>query len=246
MTLWDLGYPDQALRRSNEALALAQGLSHPHSLAFAQGYAGDLHVLRREAHAAQAAADSIVAISAEHGFTDFLPAAAGLRGWGLAQEGRTEEGISQVGQSLAAFRASGMELGRPYNLCLLAEVFMEAGRIDDGLSALIEAEASADQHEYRLLKSGICRLKGDLLLKQGDLKAEEARSCFQQAIEIARGQSAKSLELRAATRLARLLASQGHSDEARTMLAEIYNWFTEGFDTRDLKDAKTLLDQLNG
>jgi predicted ATPase len=128
---------------------------------------------------------------------------------------------------------------------LLAEACMETGRLDDGLSGLTEALAAADEHEDRHLEAEIHRLKGELLLRQDDSNAAEARSCYERAIEIARNQSARLLELRATTSLARLLASQRKRDEARTMLAEIYNWFTEGFDTADLKDAKALLDKLN-
>ena len=121
---------------------------------------------------------------------------------------------------------------------------MEAGRLDDGLSALTEALAIADEHEIRFYEAETHRLKGELLLKQNNSNATEAQSCFERAVEIARRQSAKSWELRATMSLARLLASQGKRDEARTMLSEIYNWFTEGFDTADLKDAKALLEEL--
>ena len=123
---------------------------------------------------------------------------------------------------------------------------METGRLDDGLSALTEALAAADEHEIRFYEAEMHRLKGELLLRQDDSNAAEAQSCFQRAIEIARNQSAKSWELRATMSLARLLAKQGHRDEARAMLADIYGWFTEGFDTADLKDAKALLDELEG
>jgi predicted ATPase len=146
-------------------------------------------------------------------------------------------------QSLVASRAMRMELGRPSLLCLLAEALICAGRLDDGLSALAEAEAAAELGE-REREAEIYRIKGELLLKRNASNAEEARSCFQRAIETARKQNAKSWELRATTSLARLLASQGRREEARAMLAEIYDWFTEGFDTADLKDAKTLLDEL--
>ena len=136
---------------------------------------------------------------------------------------------------------------QPYFLCMLAEAFMEMGRFDDGLNALTEALAAAeDGHENRSCEAEAHRLKGELLLKQDDSNAEEAQNCFRRAIEIARKQSAKSLELRATMSLARLLAEQGRRDEARAMLAEIYNWFTEGFDTPDLKDAKALFDELSG
>ena len=123
---------------------------------------------------------------------------------------------------------------------------MKTGRLDDGLSALTEALAAADEHEIRQYEAEAYRLKGELLLKQDNSNAAEAQHCFERAIEIARKQSAKSLELRATMSLARLLVKQGRRDEARTMLAEIYNWFTEGFDTADLKDAKALLDELSG
>ena len=182
--------------------------------------------------------------AAEHGFTDYLACATSLRGWAMAEQGRNEEGIAQIQEGLAASRATGAELMRPYFLCLLAEACMETGRLDDGLSALTEALAAADEHENRTYEAEIHRLKGELLLKQNDSNTAEAQSCFERAIEIARKQSAKSLELRATMSLARLLAKQGRRDEARTMLADIYNWFTEGFDTADLKDAKALLDEL--
>jgi predicted ATPase len=122
---------------------------------------------------------------------------------------------------------------------------MEKGRLDDGLSALTESLAIADEHEIRFYEGEAHRLKGELLLRQNDSNAPEAQSCFERAIEIARKQSAKSWELRATTSLARLLGDTGRRAEAHTMLAEIYNWFTEGFDTLDLKDAKALLDELS-
>ena len=120
----------------------------------------------------------------------------------------------------------------------------ETGRFDDGLSALNEALAAANEHENRFSEAGTHRLKGELLLEQNDSNTAEAQSCYERAIEIARRQSAKSFELRATTSLARLLAKQGKRDEARAMLSEIYGWFTEGFDTADLKDAKALLTEL--
>ncbi len=151
----------------------------------------------------------------------------------------------QIQEGLAASRATGAELWRPYFLCLLAEACMETGRLDDGLSALTEALAAADEHEIRHYEAENHRLRGELLLRQNNSNASEAQSCFQRAVEMARKQSAKSLELRATTSLARLLDKQRRRDEARTMLAKIYGWFTEGFDTADLKDAKALLDELN-
>jgi predicted ATPase/class 3 adenylate cyclase len=244
-TLWQLGYPDQALKRGYEALASAQGLSHPFSLAAAEYFVGVLRQSRGEARAAQESAESVIALSAEHGFTLWLAFATTLRGGAMAElGGNEEEGIAQIQEGLAASRSTGAELMRPYHLCLLAEACREAGRFDHGLSALTEALVAADEHENRNFEAEMHRLKGDLLLKQDQSSAQEAQRCFERAIDVARKQSARSMELRATMSLARLLGQQGKRDEARTTLAEIYNWFTEGFDTADLKDAKALLEEL--
>jgi predicted ATPase len=244
--LWHLGYPDQALTRSREAFALAQRLFNPFSLAIAGFFAGIVHQYRREGRAAQETAESTIAVSAEHGFTNYLAWPTSLRGGAMAEQGRYEEGVAQIQEGLAAVRAARAELGRPYFLCLLADACRETGRLDDGLSALTAALAAADEREERYYEAEIHRLKGELLLKQDDSKSVEAQSCFQSAIDIARKQSAKILELRATMSLARLLASQGRRGEARAVIADVYNWFTEGFDTADLKDAKALLDELAG
>jgi predicted ATPase len=246
ISLWRLGYPDQALKRGVEALALAQRLSHPFSLTFAQNLAGGLlRVLRREVCAVHETAESMIVLSAEHGLANPWAYATALRGWALAKQGRHQEGIAQIQEGLDASRAIGAELLRPYHLCLLAQACENAGRLDDTLSALGEALAAADEHEIRAFEAEIHRLKGELLLRQNDSNAVEAQSCYERAIEIARRQNGKSLELRATMSFARLLDKQGRRAEARTMLAEIYGWFTEGFDTADLKDAKALLDELN-
>jgi predicted ATPase/class 3 adenylate cyclase len=243
--LWHLGYPDQALKRGNEAIALAEALSHPHSLTFAEQFVGLLRKYRREARAAQDAAEFVIRLSTEHGFAFWLAQATTLRGWAIAAQGRHEEGIAQMQESLAAVRATGTEIGRPLSLSMLAERCMETGRLDNGLDALTEALAAADEHEDRHYEAETHRLKGELVLKQNGSNVEEAEICFRRAIEIARRQSAKSCELRAMTSLARLLDKRGRREEARAMLADIYGWFTEGFDTADLKDAKTLLDELS-
>jgi predicted ATPase len=166
-------------------------------------------------------------------------------GGAKAEQGRHEEAIAQLREGLAAYRAIGAEVGRPYFLCLLAESCKETGHFNDGLNALTEAVAAAEERENHVFEAEAHRLRGRLLLRRDDSNTAEAQSCFERAIEIARKQSAKSLELRATMNLVRLLATQGHRDKARAMLAEIYGWFTEGFDTADLKDAKALLDELN-
>jgi len=245
-TLWRLGYPDQAVKRENEALAFAQGLSHPLSLAFTEFFVAILRQSRREARAAQAAAEGVIALCVEHGFPGWLAMATSVRGWAMAEQGRNEEGIAQIEEGLAAARTTGAGLWRPHLLCLVAEAYGKADRLDGGLCALAEALGAAEKNENRLYESEIHRLKGELLFRRGASTAAEAQNCFERAIVIARNQSAKSLELRAIMSLARLLEKQGRRDEARAMLAEIYGWFTEGFDTADLKDAKALLDELAG
>ena len=244
-TLWTLGYPDRALERGNECIALARALAHPHTLAFAENAVGRLHRWRREARAARETAERLMALSTEHGFIFWLAVANILHGWAMAEQGRNQEAIAQIQEGLAALRAAGAEVERPENLSLLAEACTKTDRLDDGLSALTEALAAADKHENHYYEAETHRLKGELLLRQVNAVALEAQNCFQQAIDIARKHSAKSWELRATMSLARLLAQQDKRDEARTMLAEIYGWFTEGFDTADLKDAKALLDELD-
>jgi len=245
MTLWTLGYPDQALERGKEALALARAAMHPHSLASETCFLGILHQFRREAAADEEMAESVVAISAEHGFTLWLGQGAIHRGWAMTEQERGEQGVAQLEEGVTALRATGAEIGWPYVLTLLAEAYRNTGRIDEGLGALVEAQAAADKHEERAHQAEIYRLKGELLIRQDLSKLADTHGCFQQSLEIARKQSAKSPELRATTSLARMLAQQGRRDEARAMLAEIYGWFTEGFDTADLKEAKELLHDLS-
>jgi adenylate cyclase len=246
LTLYQLGYPDQALKRGKEGLALAQALSHPVSVFFARLFFGVLRQLRREPLAAVENAANAISVSVEYGLTGPMAYATTLHGWAMAEQGHHELGIAQIREGITMSRATGAGLWQQYQLCLLAEACGEAGRFADGLGALTQAlTAAADEQEERHYHAEIHRLKGELLLKQNeDSNVAEAERCFQQAIEIAREQSAKSWELRATTSLARLLNEQGRRDEARAMLAEIYGWFTEGFDTADLKDAKALLNEL--
>jgi predicted ATPase len=242
--LWWLGYPDQAIKSCNEAIEAARVLSHPDSIAFAYGYASTVHGLRGDVDVVREIVDRQFALSLEHGFADFLAAARGVQGWMMAMRGH-DEGIAQLEDCIASNRARGLKMVQPQRLCQLAEACTSIGRFEKGLDALTEALTIADENEDRYCEPETYRLKGQLLLKQNDSNVEEAENCFRRAIDLARKQSAKSLELRATMSLARLLAQQGHRDEARTMLAEIYNWFTEGFDTADLIDAKALLDELS-
>jgi predicted ATPase len=258
--LWLLGYPDQALKRIQHALILSQELSHPHSTAFTLNYAADLHRLRREVKAVQEWAEAAVALSSEHELTLLLARATILQGWALAEQGQGMEGCARIRQSLADYQATGAELGRAYFLAPLAEAYGKTGQIEEGLTTLTEALAVADKTGERFYEAELYRLKGELTLAQSSVQRlessvtnpqppipnlqTEAEACFLKAIDIARQQQAKSLELRAATSLARLRQQQGKKAEARQMLAEIYGWFTEGFETADLKEARALLEEL--
>ncbi len=243
--LWCLGYPDQALGRVNEAIATAQSLSHPFSLASAEFFSTMVRALRREPHIVQETAERVIAFSAEHGLGFWLLITPIFRGWAIAQRGRHEEGVEQMRQALAVAHEAGVDIARSNLLCLLAEGYALAGLLNEALDTVKQGLEATETQAERYYESELHRLKGDLLLRKTDANAGEAQRCFMRAIEIAREQSAKSWELRATTSLAQLLARQGRRDEARTMLTNIYNWFTEGFDTADLKDAKALLDELS-
>ena len=241
---WYLGYPDQALKSNDEAVELARAMSHPDSMAFASGYACTVRELRGEIEAAREISERQLAVALQYGLADFRAGAIGVQGWAMAMQGN-DGGIAQIEECIASGRVTGLKMVRPHYLCMLAQACAELGRFDRGLDALAEGLIMADENEDRYCESETNRLRGDLLLKQSSANAPEAQACFERAIEIARQQSAKSWELRATTSLARLLASRGRRDEARAMLADIYGWFIEGFDTADLKDAKALLDDLH-
>jgi TOMM system kinase/cyclase fusion protein len=243
-TLWHLGYPAQALQRIQEALSLAQELSHPYSLAFALALGSRLYQLRREGPAAQAQAEASIRLCAEQGFAQFLSQGTILRGWALAAQGQEPEGIIQMHQGLTAWRTTGAELVRPYYLALVAEAYGHVGQAEEGLRLVAEALVAADHSGERFYESELYRLKGEFLQALPTGNHAEAERCFHQALDIARRQQAKSLELRAATSLSRLWQCQGKRAEARALLAPIYGWFTEGFDTADLQEAKVLLEEL--
>ncbi len=244
LILWLLGYPAQALTRCREALDYARQVSHPFSLGYALGYASLLHSFRREWQAAQAYTEETITLSARHGFALFSAGATMGQGWILVKQGRLQEGISQIRQGLSTWQAIGAELLRPYWLGVLAEAYGIAGRAGEGLMALTEAVAQVDKTGERMWEAELYRLKGELLLQKGEAEAE-IEACFYRAIDGAHRQQARSLELRATVSLSRLWQLQGKTEEARRVLAEIYGWFTEGFDTSDLQEARSLLDELS-
>jgi predicted ATPase len=244
MSIWMLGYPDQARQSIHEALTLAQELTHPLSLAFALTMAAVVHQFRREAQAVQERAEALKTLSTEQGFPFYLAFGTILRGWALTVQGQGAEGIAQVRQGLVAYRATGAELHRPHFLSLLAEAYGKVGQPEEGLTVLVEALDTVNKTEERNWEAELHRRKGELLLMQCGQKVGEAEECFRKGLDIARRQQAKSLELRAAMSLSRLWQQQGKHEEAYKLLAEIYGWFTEGFDTADLQEAKALLKEL--
>ena len=243
--LWFLGYSDQSVRKSREALSLARAVAHPFSLAYALTLTGFLHQFRREAQPVLEMAEEVIALSNEQGFSFWLAEGIFLRGWALTAQGEEEKGIAQILQGLADWRATGARAYGTQFLAILAEVYGIRGQINEGMNLLTEALATAENSGERYFEAELYRLRGELLFLQDISKAGEAEPSFRTAIDVARAQSAKFWELRATMSLVRLLRDTGRRDEARTMLAEIYGWFTEGFDTADLKDAKALLDGLN-
>jgi DNA-binding SARP family transcriptional activator/predicted ATPase len=241
--LWSLGYPEQALKRAGESLALAQELAVPLNLVYAQTVAGSCYAFCYDWQKAQELAEACIHLSTEHGFPYWLAGGILLRGWALAGQGQTEEGVAQIRQGLTMTRATGSRLTNSIHLAILAETYGRMGQIEEGLTVLGEAMTMAHRGGEYFYEAEIHRVKGELLLVQGEADAE-VEVCFRQAIEVARRQRAKSLELRATVSLCRLWQKQGKREEARQLLAAIYGWFTEGFDTPDLKEAKALLEAL--
>jgi predicted ATPase len=241
--LWLLGYPDQALRRSHEALTLAQELAHPFSLAYALTFAAWVHQFRREGQATQARAETLCALAREQGFAFLLAVGMATRGWALAEQGQSIAAIVQIREGLAAYRATGAEADRAYFLALLAEAYGRGKRNDEGLAVLEEALALMGHHTSVIWEAELHRLKGALLLAHSAENQAEAEACFHHALAVAHHQQAKSLELRAAMSLGRLWQHQRKTEHARQLLTGVYAWFTEGFDTADLQEAQALLEQ---
>jgi predicted ATPase len=260
LALWWLGYPDQAVRQSQAAIAYARELSHPFSLAFVLGLAGILHNCRREPQIAYELAAEVMVLANEYGLAHWLAQGVLVRSRALIQQRREKEGVEHTQQVLETWRSEGKALGRPTSLAVLAEAYGAMGQLKQGLNLLAEAVTTVNSSGERQWEAEVYRLKGELtLLQYGGQRAEggvpsahysppstqaEAEACFLKAIEVARCQGAKSLELRVVLSLSRLWQQQGKKAAARQLLAEIYDWFTEGFDTADLQEAKSLLEVL--
>jgi len=228
--LWYLGYPDRGLEPVSIATAMATESGLKNRLAEVHFYAARLHEVRRELEQMRECAEASVALSNDIGNHFFRDVSDISLGAADAMAGDLEGGIARMRKS------------RPMEI---ASALGRLGRFDEGLRTIDEFFTFIARNGYRISEAEAHRVKGELLLMQDVFNAAQAEQSFRTAIEISRKQHAKSWELRATTSLARLLGKQGKRDEARTMLGQIYDWFTEGFDTADLKDAKALLDELD-
>jgi adenylate cyclase len=241
--LWCLGYPDEALRKSQEALTLARELDHPFSLADVLTYGGCLfNRMGRDAGALKDNAEELVRLSVEKGLAGWLPIGTCFRGEALVMLGQVQEGIAQMREGITASLSIGERCHMSGSLLSLAEAYAKAGQTEKATATLDDAQSLVEKTEERHWESELHRLRAELLLMRGD--EVEAEASFHKAIAVARRQNAKSWELRATTSLARLWQKQGKLEEARRVVEEIYGWFAVGFDTPDLEDAKALLDEL--
>ncbi|MGY3037414.1 class 3 adenylate cyclase/predicted ATPase [Bradyrhizobium sp. USDA 4354] len=244
LTLGLLGFADQARVQGSEALAEARDSSHPISLAFALSVACRLHFVLNDAETVRRRAEELITLTTEQRFAFFLAMGRAYRGWTLVEGGDAEAGMDLLRRGIDGFLGSGAAWILPFYLAQLATAHAKAARFDDGLSQLSDALALTKKSGVRWFEAELHRYRGDLLLIARPDAEAEAESEFRHAITIARQQEAKLWELRSALSLARLWRDQNKRDEARRLLAPVYAWFDEGFDVRDLRESKTLLDEL--
>jgi predicted ATPase len=240
-----LGYPEQARRWSVAALQYAEVLNQANLTAHVRVYGGaGLAELLGDTAAVRGHADAIIGLADQHSLHYFRLSGQILRGWVMAQEGATEAGLALMRQSAAERLALGVGWYQIRYLCMLAATHLQAGAAEEGLCVIAQATDLVARNNDHMWEAELRRLEGELRSAQGACPAD-VESCFEQALVTARRQSAKSFELRAAISLARLWRDQGKHPQARALLASVYGWLTEGFDTRDLKEAKALLDELS-
>ena len=236
-----LGFPQQAMKLGAEAVTLARSLSHPYSLALAMWLFAIVLQVGRQTQICRDVATELIALSREHNFPT-MGSGMFFLGWATADGGELEQGIALMEQGLPLHLAV-RPLNRPYMLAVLASAKADLGKPGEALELLEDALASTEVSGERWWLAELHRLRGRLLVARG--QHDEGEACFRCAIDISGTQGAKTLELRAATSLARLKSDRGKNAEARDLLAPIYGWFTEGFDTLDLKEARMLLDELH-
>jgi predicted ATPase len=242
LVLFLLGYPTTALGKAREFLASARRLSDPYLIAYALFSDATLHTLFGDSHIAMERGEELLSTATEHSFGMFQLQSGFVRGWALAGLGRTEESIIEISRTIS-LQPRGEPRTIPY-FCPLAQAYGKNGHPEQGLAAVAEGLTRVELSGERFAEAELHRVKGELLLMREPRDEAQAERCFRTAIDIARRQKGRFWELRATTSLARFLCKQGNRDDARQMLAEIYGWFTEGFDSSDLKDAKALLAEL--
>ena len=245
---WDLfilGCPGQAASQSEQAVAWSRSLHHPHTLAFSLNYAALVHQLARSKRSHRALLAELILVATEHRFPQWLACADVMRGYALGVRGATAEGLALIRKGLAKRSEMGASWNQPYYLALLALTNDRAGQADEAINLLDTAIEIVERTGERWFEAELCRLQGEWHVAHRQDERIKAEASFRRAIDVAQNQQAKMWELRASTGLARLWRDQGKRSEARDLLAPIYDWFTEGFDTLDLKEAKALLDELH-
>jgi adenylate cyclase len=244
LIFWFLGFPDQAMQKEQEALSWAYELSHSNSTAHGLFFSAFLNILLRNTDGVCERAEELIQISSEKKFKTFIHLGKCMRSWRETIYENKQLKNSEIRQILTAAHETGTLITTQFLRALIAEMCLKIGQPDEGLQAVREGQNVVDTTGGRLLEAELYRFKGELLLAKSKRNQSEAESCFKKAISVAQRQQAKSLELRASMSLSRLWQGQGKQEEARGLLSEIYGWFTEGFDTADLKDAKALLEEL--
>ncbi len=246
--LWVSGHPDRALRHSCEAIEMARESGSPFHCAFALSWGAAVHYMRRDPEPAQEIAREAIAIAEEQGFPIQTLVAKFVRGWAVSEseleDREIENLLAEFQQALAQLATTGTRAAAPQILSIFAEIERNFGRHAEALGSIDGALALAQATGQPYWDADLLRVKAELLLHQDPGADAEAERLYREALAIAQGQQAKSLELRTATSLGRLLRDQDRKDEARALLAPVYDWFTEGFETQDLRDAKALLDEL--
>jgi predicted ATPase len=243
MNLWALGYSDQASAQSNEAVAETRALEHLYSLGIALWQESALNRILGDVQSVHESAEALMELATREGFPAFLAQGLLSRGWLQIEEGSVEEGIAQLKQCLTLTEAVGAVYVRLTAMVVLATAHIRAEKPEEGLEVLEQALEQAERSGLLHWDAELHRLHGELLLQRGAAEAEAA-VCFQKALDVARSQKHRAWELRTATSLSRLWQRQGRQEEARELLRGVYDWFTEGFDTRDLQEAKALLDEM--
>ena len=243
--LWLLGYPEAAPTDTDQALSDAREIGQAATLMYALAHAPLTHVPCGNYTAAKAEADELVALADEKGALYWKALGMAYQGWVLALTGKASDAVHMITSAITAYRSTGATVFLPLSLLLLASAYAELGEIDNARRCIGEAITAVETTKERSCEAEVHRIAGEIALKLPEPDAPKAEAYFERALAVARQQQAKSWELRAAMSMARLWRDQGKREEARELLAPVYGWFTEGFDTLDLKEAKALLDKLS-